>query len=141
MIVHRFMSDAEYECLMSGAKLMNATDHGKEHNLTNSVGFCFFVEEPDEAIHWLSGITFPDWCVTMEIPDGLLTESYGIYRDPEHDDLHRPAPDEGRPTMKKREFCLTCYSLNDVRVIGATDKYSRYAEMRRFLISAGVLNP
>ena len=29
MILHRFMSEAEYDCLISGAKLMNATDHSK----------------------------------------------------------------------------------------------------------------
>ena len=30
MTVHRFMSEAEYECLISGGKLMNATDHARE---------------------------------------------------------------------------------------------------------------
>lgn len=30
MRVHRFMSDAEYEVLVAGGRLMNATDHAKE---------------------------------------------------------------------------------------------------------------
>lgn len=51
MIVHRFMSEAEYECLIGGAKLMNATDHYKSGHKTDSVGFCFFPDDPDEAIH------------------------------------------------------------------------------------------
>lgn len=140
MIVHRFMSDSEYECLIAGAKLMNATDHhAARGQKTNSVGFCFFVEDPDEAIHWLSGCTFPDWCVTMEIPDEMLRESYGIYRDPERDDLHAPAPKEGRPTMKKREYCLTSYSLNDVKVINATERFARYAMLRRDLEKVGLM--
>ncbi len=140
MIVHRFMSDAEYECLKSGAKLMNATDHHKESKAkTNSVGFCFFVENPDEAIHWLSGCTYPDWCVTMEIPDELLTESYGFYRDPSRDNLYAPVPKGGRPTMKKREYCLTCYSLNEVKILNATDKYALYATLRRDLFKAGLI--
>ncbi len=31
------MSEAEYECLISGAKLMNATDHSKSGQRTDSV--------------------------------------------------------------------------------------------------------
>lgn len=140
MIVHRFMSDAEHECLISGFKLMNATDHGKQRGQrTNSVGFCFFTEDPDEAIHWLSGCTYPDWCVTMEIPDGMLRESYGVYRDPERDDLLSPAPQGGRPTMKKREYCLTSYSLADVKIIEATDRFARYAQLRRDLEKIGLV--
>ena len=116
MIVHRFMSEAEYDCLISGAKLMNATDHS------------------DEAIHWLSGCTYPDKCVTMEIPDSMLKESYGIYRDPKKEDLKRgPVVGVNRPTMRKREYCLTSYSINDVRILSVTDRYVMYAHLRRDL--------
>ena len=64
MKVHRFMSDAEYEVLLAGGKLMNGTVHG-DRNKSTSVGFCFFTEDPDKAIHWLSGCCYPDWCVTL----------------------------------------------------------------------------
>lgn len=140
MKVHRFMSEAEYDCLISGAKLMNATDHSRGGRRTDSVGFCFFIEDPDEAIHWLSGCTYPDWCVTMEIPDNLLRESYGIYRDPIHDDLHAPAPESGRPVIRRREYCLTSYSLREVSIIEATTRFSRYAELRRDMEFLGILN-
>lgn len=134
------MSDAEYECLIAGAKLINATDHhAARGQKTNSVGFCFFVEDPDEAIHWLSGCTYPDWCVTMEIPDELLTESYGIYRDPVRDNLHAPAPKEGRPAMTKREYCMTSYSLNEVKILEATDRFAKYAQLRRDLEKVGLM--
>lgn len=136
------MSEAEYECLRSGAKLMNATDHSKSGQRTDSVGFCFFAEDPDEAIHWLSGCTYPDCCVTMEVPDSLVRESYGIYRDPERDDLFVPAPIGGRPTMRKREYCTTCYSLADgVKVVAMTQKYAKYAQLRRELIKMGIIEP
>ena len=106
------------------------------------MGFCFFPEDPDEAIHWLSGCTYPDCCVTLDIPDGLLRESYGTYRDPSRDDLKQPAPSGGRPTMRKREYCLTSYSLADgVRVISMTDKYADYAQMRRDFVKMGLMQP
>ena len=134
MVVHRFMSEAEYDCLISGAKLMNATDHSKSGHKTDSVGFCFFTEDPEEAIHWLSGCTYPDKCVTMEIPDSMLKESYGIYRDPKKDDLKSgPVVGGNRPTMRKREYCLTSYSINDVRILSVTDRYVLYAHLRRDL--------
>ena len=57
MILHRFMSEAEFERLLAGERLTNTTDfHGEQGRHTTSVGFCFFPEDPDEAIHWLRGI-------------------------------------------------------------------------------------
>ena len=142
MRVHRFMSEAEYDCLISGAKLMNATDHASRGQKTDSVGFCFFTEDPDEAIHWLSGCTYPDCCVTMDMPDTLLRESYGTYRDPERDDLLQPAPRGGIPTMRKREYCTTSYSLaQGVEVVGMTRKYADYAQIRREFVSLGLMEP
>lgn len=136
------MSEAEYECLIGGEKLMNATDHSKSGLRTDSVGFCFFAEDPDEAIHWLSGCTYPDCCVTMEVPDSLVRESYGIYRDPSRDNLFSPAPPGGRPTMRKREYCTTSYSLTDgVKVLAMTQKYAKYAQLRRDLIKMGIMEP
>lgn len=142
MTVHRFMSEAEYECLIAGGRLMNATDHAKERGqLTTSVGFCFFAENPDEAIHWLSGCTYPDWCVTLEFPDGMLRETSATYRDPDKDNLMEgPILGGNRPTMQKREWCCTMYSLADgVKVLAATDKYRRYADIRRGLQQLGLI--
>lgn len=141
MILHRFMSEAEYECLIGGARLMNATDHSKSGQRTDSVGFCFFAEDPDEAIHWLSGCTYPDCCVTMEVPDSLVRESYGIYRDPERNDLSQPIP-SSIPTMRKREYCTTSYSLTDgVKVLAMTQKYAEYAQLCREFVAMGIMEP
>lgn len=140
MIVHRFMSEAEYECLISGAKLMNITDHSESGHLTDSVGFCFFTEDPDEAIHWLSGCTYPERCVTMEVPDTLLKKCYGMYRDPSRDNLFEPEPIEGRPKKTRIEYCTTHYSLSEgVRIIASTDRYLMYAELRRDMEKLGLI--
>lgn len=85
MTLHRFMSKREYDALMTGEVLRNETDHGAMGQKTDSVGFCFFPEPPDEAIHWLSFIVDADLCVTMEIPDAMVRKSQGRYRDVEKD--------------------------------------------------------
>ena len=87
MIVHRFMSDLEYQRLMDGETLTNTTVHAAEGRKSRSVGFCFFTESPEEAIHWLSFNVSTDWCVTFDIPDNLLQKSRARYRDPEKDTL------------------------------------------------------
>ncbi len=136
------MSEAEYECLISGGKLMNATDHARERGQrTDAVGFCFFTEPPEEAIHWLSGCCYPDWCVTMEVPDTLLRPATATYRDPKKDDLMKgPIFSGNRPTMQKREWCCTQYGLADgVKVIAVTQKYKVSAEIRRLLQRMGMM--
>lgn len=124
MRVHRFMSELEYRRLISGETLHNESCH--EGWLTSSVGFCFFTEDPDEAIHWLSGVTFPDYCVTMEVRPEYLRQSVGHYRNPEGG------------TMEKAEYCMTSYSLKTVMVVAVTDRYRDRAELRRVLIALGV---
>lgn len=134
MILHRFMSAAECAALIKGDLLTNITEHAERGQRTTSVGFCFFPEDPDEAIHWLSGCTFPDYCVTLDIPDYMLQESEGIYRDPKRDDLSKPLG-RNRPTMTKKEYCLQRYSLrgHQIRLLNVTDKYYGYAILRRGL--------
>lgn len=75
MILHRFMSKREYDALMAGKQLVNTIDHGAQGERSSSIGFCFFPEEPSEAIHWLSFIVDADFCVKMEIPGHLVTAS------------------------------------------------------------------
>lgn len=136
MKVHRFMSDAEYEVLLAGGKLMNGTVHG-DRNKSTSVGFCFFTEDPDKAIHWLSGCCYPDWCVTLEFPDGYLNEATATYRDPERDDLY--APGRERKRIERKEYCTMTYDNRIAHVLGATQKYKRYADLRRDLERFGFL--
>lgn len=137
MRVHRFMSDAEYEVLMAGGRLMNGTVHSDKGNKSTSVGFCFFTEDPDEAIHWLSGCCYPDWCVTLEFPAGYLNETTATYRDPKKDNLYSPAGKHKR--IERKEYCTTQYDNRTAQVLSATQKYKRYAELRRDLEFLGML--
>lgn len=127
MILHRFMSKQEYNALIAGDDLHSCKIHKLTGQHTDSVGFCFFPEEPDEAIHWLSWIVNADVCVTMDIPDDLLTKSRGRYRDVEKDKglgLFDPIP-----MIWRTEYCLTDYSLRTVRVLDATFKYQMYGRL------------
>jgi hypothetical protein len=122
MIVHRFMSDLEYQRLMDGETLTNTTVHAAEGRKSRSVGFCFFTESPEEAIHWLSFNVSTDWCVTFDIPDNLLQKSRARYRDPEKDTLLAHA------SIWRTEWCIQKYSIHTVRVISATDQWAKYTE-------------
>ena len=123
------MSQQEFDKLINGEMLRNDTDHKAEGKHTDSIGFCFFVEEPDDAIHWLRGIVSTEQCVTFDIPGQMITASRGEYRDPDRDPY---TPDMGFiaamtlpcPMMTKQEYCLREYSLQKVRLIRATDKYA-----------------
>ena len=142
MIIHRFMSEREYKLLTSGKELYNGTYHRRNGRMSNSRGFCFFLEEPDEAVHWLSGIVDLDWCVTLEVPDGWGIKSWGDYLDEEKTDLSRPMSLEDclKADRKRRtEICRIRYSKRDVRIISATQKYySLYPtrQQRQILIEA-----
>lgn len=120
MIVHRFMSDNEYQRLIKGETLINTRNHANDGSRTTSIGFCFFTEPPDEVIHWLSGNVCTDWCVTFDIQEDLLTESKGRYRDTEKDSFSNPA------VKWRREYCLQEYSIHTARIIEATDKWTGY---------------
>lgn len=124
MIVHRFMSDEEYRSLLAGETLTNKTNHAANGLRSTSVGFCFFTEEPDKAIHWLSTIVSTDWCVTFDIPVQLLTKSRARYRDPERDNwlLDKPA------TIWRTEWCLQQYSVQTARIIKTDDQWAKYVE-------------
>ena len=124
MIVHRFMSEAEYQSLLNGEVLCNSTNHRNKGQNSSSIGFCFFVEDPEEAVHWLSGIVDLNWCVTLEVDDSFLIQSYGWYADESKMSLQRRLMlGQQVPMMKKVEYCRCRYSLDDVNFLCATDKY------------------
>jgi len=127
MILHRFMSKQEYDALMAGNVLRNDTNHGALGQKTDSVGFCFFPEPPEEAIHWLSFIVDTDVCVTMEIPDEMLRKSKGRYRDVEKDKGSNLFDEP--PMLWRTEYCLTQYSLLMVNVLHVTDKFKLYGRI------------
>lgn len=107
MEVIRFMSEAEKELYLSGAKMFNATDH-KKYNNSTSVGFCFAelteARNPDKWNKKLAGITNCEWCVVFDMDDFKkpLNESSAVYS---HDERMFEK-------MEVREWCTTEYSLN-----------------------------
>ena len=128
MTVHRFMSQQEFDMLIAGEVLENNTVHSELGRHSTSVGFCFFTEDPDEAIHRLSHIVCQDLCVTFFIPDHLLTESKGEYRDVENDDIDGMSLYDmfftPPPSIWRKEYCLQRYSRKDVRIVDVTNKYA-----------------
>lgn len=125
MILHRFMSEREFNDYQNGETMRNTTDHRKNGEHTKSVGFCFFTEDPNDAIHWLSGIVTDDVCVTFDVPDDKVTKSSGIYRDHEKsddswgalfEDMLAAMSGEEMPNVVKierTEYCCTEYSDKD----------------------------
>lgn len=136
MIVHRFMSALEYHKLMKGEMLANHSRHNGYK--TDSVGFCFFAEPPNEAIHWLSGCVDTDYCVTMDIPSYMLTKSKGCYRDPSRHNLSDPYTSNSM-FMERAEWCCCRYSNKEVRVLNATPEFAIYSEIRKELIKLGII--
>ncbi len=134
MILHRFMSEREFDRFKNGEVLGNNTDHHKSGKHTDSVGFCFFPEEPDDAIRWLSGIVTDDVCATFDVPEHLVRKSRGTYCDDDASDnsLGAVLEDlfsammggemENTVLMEKVEYCCTEYSNETFRLLSY--KYS-----------------
>ena len=141
MILHRFMSEHEFDQFRQGELLENDTDHRKNGEFTDSVGFCFFPEEPADAIRWLSGIVTDDVCATFDVPDHLVTKSRGTYCDPDKSDNSFGAVltdiysammgwgMEGTVTMDKTEYCCTAYSARGFKLLRF--EYSKRVKERR----------
>ena len=120
----RFMSKKEFNKLKKGEELYNETVHiGK----TNSIGFCFLrldEYEPEDAIHFLSGIVNAEICVKIKTKH-KLKKCYGIYAKPLNKlskidkdfffDLLIGLPKIER--MKVNEYTCKNYSLNDVEIL------------------------
>lgn len=133
MRVHRFMSECEYRKLITGETLENNSVH--KGRRTNSVGFCFFTEPPRKAIHWLGGCVDSDYCVTMDIPDNMLTKTKAYYRDVEKRVLMTGEP----ARIERTEWCCRKYSIKDVRVRNVTSEYAKYSELKRELERMGLI--
>lgn len=129
MILHRFMSDAEYQKLIGGKTLVNNTRHGDNGCQTEAVGFCFFEEAPAAARDWLVGIVDMDWCVTFDVPDKAVQMCDALYRDVEADDaddedflfwLLDSFLDPGSiPSISRKDYYCREYSRETFRIINA----------------------
>ena len=127
MRVTRFMSRDEWDAFKEGRILLNETDHfNSGKGGSNSKGFCFTEDTPDEAWKYLTGIVDADVCATFEFPDGYLTESYGVYADQR----------EGAgffDKMLKRELCCQTYHSSIAKVIEVKDPFQGvdYRELKK----------
>lgn len=125
MTVHRFMSMAEFQKLLKGETLHNSTNHAKDGYKTSSVGFCFTTDDPDEAIHYLSGNVDTDVCVTFDVKAVQLQKSTALYRNPS-----MPVP-EGKlfvppldgEAIEKVEYCTQSYSLQTFHLLKVSTDY------------------
>lgn len=111
MRVTRFMSREEWDAFKDGRILYNDTDHfdgGKGGS--NSKGFCFAEDTPDEAWKYLKGIVDADVCATFEFPDGYLKRSSGVYAD-----YSEGAKFEDR--VLKTEWCCEKYDNKVAQVV------------------------
>lgn len=135
MLVTRFMSIEEFNKLMSGEKLVNKTDHKKEHgSRTNSVGFCFSGGE--EGLYYtaqhLSGIVSFDVCLVADVDDDKFVKGYGEYAS--HMEMPKTAEEMAlsilqmidellNPQKTERlvldEWSTTEYQLSDFNKLGA----------------------
>lgn len=127
------MSWEEYQSLLKGRNLTNNTVHKNNGLRTTSVGFCFFVEDPYKAIHWLGGCVNSEYCVTMDIPDKLLTESEGTYRDTEKTDVNDnfiqtiiSAIFGTIPMKTLKEYCLQEYDISKVKILNVIKQDELY---------------
>lgn len=123
MILHRFCSKEEFEAYQRGEVLVNETNHSLHRGYAStSIGFCFFVEDPDEAIHILSGIVDLDYCIKVEVDESFVAKSTGRYGNRQLNAVEI-----------RQEYCTTKYDNKRFRLIEATNKYSTYAPNRRDL--------
>ena len=144
MILHRYMSEREFEAYTKGKTMRNDTKHG-ESAKTTSVGFCFFPEEPEEAHRWLRGIVCDDVCVTFDVPEDKVKKSVGTYNDPDKSDNSIGAvlmdifdhfmgnEMKNIVYMEKVEYCCKRYSRKDFKLVKFT--YSEKCQERKRLIA------
>lgn len=128
MRVTRFCSKDEYDSFISGRRLCNDRRAREDRGFNSTaVGFCFTEEAPDIAFQHLKGIVDHEVCMTLEFPDGHLTESEGVYCEP-------PFYDEAILTTKK-EWCCVWYDKFTAKLISADFHYTELAPSRRQLLS------
>lgn len=120
MILHRFMSRAEYDKYKAGEVLRNDTDHYREgKGGATSRGFCFFTGPVNEWAHRLNGLVTFDVLLTVEFSgenlDADVYVSIGRYCD---------NPMAAYPQARLyREVCTTAYSRASMRLVSADFSY------------------
>lgn len=123
------MSVMEFEDFLEGKVLINDTKHRTNGKNTDSEGFCFFPEDPDEAYNWLSGIVTDEVCATFEVPENKVRKSTGTYIDPDASDnsLEAMRADvlsfirgermKNTQYIERTEYCCNTYSEKDFKLL------------------------
>lgn len=121
MILHRFCSQREFAAYMRGDTLTNYKSHAaaRGSGATTAVGFCFFDDDPEKAIHRLSGIVDVDQCITVDVPDSAVKVCRGRYSN-----WVRPGVRDG--TVMLNEYCAISYDKTVFKLVSHTDKFKTY---------------
>lgn len=121
MILHRFCSQREFAAYMRGETLTNYKSHAaaRGRDVTTAVGFCFFDDDPEKAIHRLSGIVDVDQCITVDVPDYAVKVCRGRYTN-----WVRPGVADG--SVMLQEYCAISYDKTVFKLISHTDKFKAY---------------
>lgn len=135
MILSRFCSKAEFDKYMAGETIVNNIDHGAQrgYDVSTAIGFCFFIGNPEEEKHRLSGIVDFDVCITVDVSFTEVHLCHGRY----------PFRVNGRVVgvMDFMEFCTRTYNNRDFKLIEADTSFSDYcpgpAELREILPDLG----
>lgn len=109
LILSRFCSQEEFDLYMRGEILVNNKDFSKISKST-SKGFCWFDDDPEYAIEYLSGIVTRDICITVETDSENVNTSMGYYWGC-----------DGPEWMP--EYCCTTYDNKRFKLIEATNKF------------------
>ena len=124
--LHRFCSSEEFEAFARGEVLTNTTEHLACGRCSTAVGFCFFTQNPDRAIHWLSGLVDLDYCITLEAPVDAVCIARGRYGNPDTDPI---------TSILRDEYCTTSYGKSlGFRLVSATTRFRNYCPNRRDLV-------
>lgn len=121
MILHRFCSEKEFAAFMCGETLTNYKSHGaaRGYAATTAVGFCFFDDDPEKAIHRLSGIVDVDVCMTVDVPEFAVRLCHGRYSN-----WVRPGVRDGSIILP--EYCCISYDKSVFKLVDHTDKFKAY---------------
>lgn len=122
------MSDLELSRYNAGETLTNHTNHRRSGNDSDAVGFCFFAEDPEEAVHWLSGTCCTDNLVTFEVPDGYMHTANAYYRDTRY-----PLTDTSQPKKLRTDYCCTSYNRDTLHILDSSTRF-RLDGIRRIIV-------
>ncbi len=126
------MSELEYERLMAGKELVNKTVHRYDGLDSDAVGFCFFAEEPEQAIRWLKGVCCTDVLVKFDVPDDFMHLRTAYYRNPDIQPPDDLLPENRVPRI---DYCCEHYNSALCRPVNHTTKYRITGFERMFVLN------